>query len=87
MNANAGKKIGGFGHLTEDVRDKMVANLMEAIGNLEALECPDLGELAQACDLIGQKLRTEMVAAGGQGAAGLLMCAKIIIDRANHRAG
>jgi len=79
-----GRKIGGFKVCNTDLQDQMLANFIETIGNLEAMEkCPHIGEIVDACNRIGDKLRSRMIEAGGQIGPGLLVMAKLIIDRAN----
>lgn len=65
-----------FQHISKDQRDRMVVNFMETIGNLEALQCPDLDETANAIEMIGLRLRHELPGRG------LTMFAKLILDRA-----
>jgi hypothetical protein len=62
------------------LRARMVANLIETVGNLEALPTADPDDLASELEIIGARLRTEMQAVQGRG---LLMFAKVILDHAN----
>ncbi len=70
-----------FTQISRRTRDTMVANFVETIGNLQALECSHLGEIMDACELIGAGVRDRFVASGNQG---LLLFARLIIERANR---
>ena len=67
---------------TDNSREKletMVANFLESIGNLQAIEQSDLNEVAHAVEYIGHRLNDETRAAQLRG---YLLVAKAILDRA-----
>jgi hypothetical protein len=68
-----------FKTISQDTMNTMVANFTETIGNLEALETSDIGELLQACEIIGARVRAATMPEG----RGLLLFAKLIIEQAN----
>lgn len=74
-------KVMEFTHISQSTRDRMVVNFVEAIDNLQSLECPDLGEIMDACDLIGASIRGILHADDNRG---LLLFARLIIERANR---
>ena len=65
--------------ISRDTRDRMVANFLETIGSLTALESADFGEAVAACELIGTRIRSSLEPQE----RGLLAVAKIILDHAN----
>lgn len=60
-------------------RDRVVANFLDSIGHLQALEGADLGEIVEACEIIGAQIRCALNCSE----RGLLALAKIILDHAN----
>lgn len=74
--------VATFNHIDRDTRDRMVANFIETIGNLQALECSDLSEIMDACEIIGSTLRQQLKGMNGHGN---LIFAKLIIDQAMRR--
>jgi len=64
-----------FSRIGKDKQNTMVANFLETIGNLEALDCGNLDETADAIEVIGLRIRAESPGKG------LIMLAKAIIDR------
>ncbi len=67
-------------HISSKQREQILTNFLETIGNLLPLQCPDLEETADAIEMVGLRIRCNAN-------RGLLMYAKLILDRAtsaNH---
>lgn len=69
-----------FKQITPSMRHAVLCTFLDAIGKIAPLDCGDLAETNDAIDLIAMNLRNSLTVDRRKG---LLMLAKVIIDRAN----